>query len=140
MAFKIRYHEDALADLEEIFEWSREKHPETTEQFANDLFDHIELLQALPYIGATIKGHPDVRRLLHSPLYVYYRLDENRRAEAVLDEGAGEVGMRPVPLEIGDVLIHHPWRCIEARQTAPACPFPAQRPLCTQLVCRQKSR
>ena len=50
MAFKILYHEDALADLEEIFEWSREKHPETTEQFANDLFDHLELLQALPYV------------------------------------------------------------------------------------------
>ena len=47
MAFKILYHEDALADLEEIFEWSREKHPETTEQFANDLFDHLELLQVL---------------------------------------------------------------------------------------------
>ena len=28
MAFKILYHEDALADLEEIFEWSREKHPD----------------------------------------------------------------------------------------------------------------
>jgi plasmid stabilization system protein ParE len=39
MAFKILYHEDALADLEEIFEWSREKRPETTEQFADDLFD-----------------------------------------------------------------------------------------------------
>ena len=44
MAFKILYHEDALADLEEIFVWSREKHPATTEQFANDLFAHIELL------------------------------------------------------------------------------------------------
>jgi len=44
MAIKVFYHEDALADLEEIFEWSREKHPETTEQFADELFDHIELL------------------------------------------------------------------------------------------------
>jgi hypothetical protein len=26
MAFKILYHQDALADLEDIFEWSREKH------------------------------------------------------------------------------------------------------------------
>jgi hypothetical protein len=43
MAFKVLYHEDSLADLEEIFEWSREKHPETTEQFADDLFDYIDL-------------------------------------------------------------------------------------------------
>jgi plasmid stabilization system protein ParE len=84
MAFKVLYHEDALADLEEIFEWSREKHPETTEQFADDLFDHIELLQALPYIGTPIKGHPQLRRLLHSPLYVYYRLDEHRGAIEIL--------------------------------------------------------
>ena len=84
MDFKILYHEDALADLEEIFEWSRDKHPETTEQFANDLFEHIELLQALPYIGAPIKEHPQLRRLLHSPLYVYYRLDENRGAIEIL--------------------------------------------------------
>lgn len=84
MAFKILYHEDALADLEEIFEWSREKHPETTEQFADDLFDHIELLQSLPYIGAPIKGHPQVRRLLHSPLCIYYRLHEDRRVIEIL--------------------------------------------------------
>jgi plasmid stabilization system protein ParE len=83
MAFKILYHEDALADLEEIFEWSREKHPETTEQFANDLFDHVELLQAMPYIGTPIKGHSQLRRLHHSPLHVY-RLDENRGAIEIL--------------------------------------------------------
>lgn len=84
MAFKIFYHEDALADLEEIFDWSREKHPETTEQFADDLFAHIELLQALPYVGTSIKGHPQLRRLLHSPLYVYYRLDEDRGVVEIL--------------------------------------------------------
>jgi plasmid stabilization system protein ParE len=84
MAFKVLYHEDALADLQEIFEWSREKHPETTEQFADDLFDHIGLLQAFPYIGTPIKGHPQLRQLLHSPLYVYYRLDENRGAIEIL--------------------------------------------------------
>ena len=78
MAFRVLYHEDSLADLEEIFEWSREKHPETNEQFADDLFDQIDLLQALPYIGTLVKGHPQVRRILHSPLYIYYRLDENR--------------------------------------------------------------
>jgi plasmid stabilization system protein ParE len=78
MAFKVFYHEDALADLEEIFSWSRERHPETTEQFANDLFNHLDFLQAFPYIGASVKGHPNVRRLLHSPLFVYYRVDADR--------------------------------------------------------------
>jgi len=84
MAFKIRYHEDSLADLEEVFERSRDLHPETTEQFASDLFDYIDLLQSLPYIGTPVKGHPNVRRLLHSPLYIYYRLDERRGAIEIL--------------------------------------------------------
>jgi plasmid stabilization system protein ParE len=84
MAFKVHYHEGALDDLEAIFEWSRENHPGTTEQFADDLFDHIDLLQALPYMGTVVKGRPQVRRILHSPLYIYYRLDEDRRAIEVL--------------------------------------------------------
>ena len=53
-------------------------------RFHDDLFDHLELLQALPYIGAPIRGHPQLRRLLHSPLYVYYRVDENRGAIEIL--------------------------------------------------------
>lgn len=85
MAFKtILYHEAALADLQAIIEWSLEKHPSTTEQFANDLFDRLDLLLAFPQIGAPIQGHPQLRRLIHSPLYVYYRPDEDREAIEIL--------------------------------------------------------
>jgi len=76
VAFKILYHEDALVDLEAAFSWSRENHPETTERFFNDLFSHLDFLAAFPCIGAPIKGQPNLRRLLHSPLYVYYRVHE----------------------------------------------------------------
>lgn len=44
------------------------------------LFDHIDFLQSFPYVGASVRGHPNVRRLLHSPLYVYYRVDAGRAA------------------------------------------------------------
>ena len=84
MAFKIFYHEDALADLEEIFEWSRDRHPETTEKFAGDLFNHIDLLSDFPWIGEQVKGRSSTRRLFHSPLYVYYRVDEARSGIEVL--------------------------------------------------------
>jgi plasmid stabilization system protein ParE len=84
MAFKVLYHEEALADLEEIFEWSREHHPQTTERFADELFDHIELLRVFPQLGAPVKGHPQVRQLLYSPLYIYYRLDESRGSIEIL--------------------------------------------------------
>ena len=87
MAFKILYHEDSLADLEEIFEWSRDKHPETMERFASDLFDHIDLLQALPYIGTPVKGHRGSGGfciLPCTPINAYYRVDENREAVEIL--------------------------------------------------------
>ena len=77
MAFKILYHEDALADLEAVFDWSREKHPETTEQFASGLFNYLDLLQTSPYMGTRVRGRPHVRQLLYPPLYVYYRVDED---------------------------------------------------------------
>ena len=84
MAFKVLYHEDALADLEAIFERSRDKHPETTEQFAKDLFNHIDLLGAFPNFGAPVRGRPGVRRLLHSPLIIYYEVDEIRGCVEIL--------------------------------------------------------
>ena len=84
MAFRIRYHEDALADLETVFDWSREKHPETTEQFASGLFNYLDLLQAFPNMGTRVRGHSHVRQLLYSPLNIYYRVDEERRAIEIL--------------------------------------------------------
>jgi plasmid stabilization system protein ParE len=84
MAFRIFYHEDALADLEEIFTWPREQHAEKTQRFADDLFNHLDFLQTFPYVGAPVKGHPVVRRLLHSPLFVYYRVDESRGGIEIL--------------------------------------------------------
>jgi plasmid stabilization system protein ParE len=84
MAFKILYHEDALADLEEVFSWSSVQHPKTTERFANDLFNYIDFLQNFPYLGASVKGHANVRRLLHSPLYVYYSVQADRGGIEIL--------------------------------------------------------
>jgi plasmid stabilization system protein ParE len=84
MAFRIRYHEDALSDLEEVLAWSRERHRDTTEQFANDLLNRLEMLEALPYLGAPIRGNRQLRRLLHAPLYIYYRIDSIRESIEVL--------------------------------------------------------
>ena len=84
MALRILYQEGALADLEEIFNWSRERHPGTTQQFADDLFSHLDLLGAFPYIGAPLEGHSGIPRLLHSPLYIYYRVDEGRGGIEIL--------------------------------------------------------
>jgi plasmid stabilization system protein ParE len=72
---KIRYTEAAIADLEEIAARSWTEHPETSERFLTGLLNHIDLLSQFPLMGAPLEGLADVRRLLHTPLYVYYRFD-----------------------------------------------------------------
>ncbi len=85
MAFKILYQTRALTDLEEIFEWSREHHPDTTERFGNDLFNYLDRLKAFPYMGAVIKsGSRPRRRMVYAPLLIYYRIDEQREAIRIL--------------------------------------------------------
>ena len=81
MDFQVLYTGTALADLEEIFNRSWEKHPGTTERFANSLLNHIDLLGSFPRLGAPT-DYPGVRRLVHYPLHVYYRiLAEEKRVE-----------------------------------------------------------
>ena len=84
MPFKILYHEDALDDLEEIFDWSLDKHPESTSRFATEFFNHLDLAAAFPYIGLTVRSQSNVRRLIHSPLIIYYRVDELRESIEIL--------------------------------------------------------
>jgi plasmid stabilization system protein ParE len=73
VAFRLLYRPSALTDLEAVFSWSMEKHPAETEKFANDLFNRLDLLAAFPYLGALVKGRPNIRRLLHSRLHISTR-------------------------------------------------------------------
>jgi plasmid stabilization system protein ParE len=62
--------------------WSWQKHPGTTQRFADGLLNHVDLLKSFPYLGALVRGYQGVRRLQHSPLHVYYRvLPESRKVE-----------------------------------------------------------
>ena len=84
MDFKVVYTEPALADLETVMGWSWERHPGTSERFADSLLNHIDLLSDFPYLGAPVKGYPGVRRLLHSPLQIFYRVREDKGVIEIL--------------------------------------------------------
>lgn len=45
----------------------------------------------------------------HGPIEIARATHRMTRVEALRAFEAGEIGMQPVPLEIGDVLIRHPW-------------------------------
>ena len=84
MANKIIITDPALADLEEVMNWSVEKHPATSERFGTALLNHIELLKTFPLLGTPVKGFPGVKRLIHSPLYIYYRVREEAETIEIL--------------------------------------------------------
>ncbi len=84
MDFKVLYTEGALADLADIFARSWEEHPGTTERFASSLLNHVDLLKSFPRMGAPVSKYPGVRCLTHSPLQVFYRLDDAKRVVEIL--------------------------------------------------------
>jgi plasmid stabilization system protein ParE len=72
--FQVRISDPALADFEEILEYSWVNFPATVESFGNALLNHIGLLRTFPYIGSPVGGRPGVRQLVHTPILTYYRV------------------------------------------------------------------
>lgn len=77
MDFQIRITEAALTDFDEILAYSWANFPARAERFGNTILDHIELLRSFPYIGSLVKGRPGVRQLVHTPILIYYRVNES---------------------------------------------------------------
>ncbi|MFN0165065.1 MAG: type II toxin-antitoxin system RelE/ParE family toxin [Bryobacteraceae bacterium] len=84
MDFKVRITEATLTDFDEILAYSWANFPETAEQFGNDLLNHADLLARFPHIGRPVKGRPGIRQLVHTPILIYYRVDEMRRLVEIL--------------------------------------------------------
>ena len=76
MAYKIVFTEDALTDLEIILEFVRADDPDAAERFGAALLDHIEILANFPRLGVSLARRPAIRKILHSPIRVYYQVDE----------------------------------------------------------------
>ena len=78
MAYKVLFTEDALADLEGILDYIRADDEVAAEAFGLALLNHVELLQSFPHIGTPVPKRANVRKILHSPIRVYYRLHERK--------------------------------------------------------------
>ena len=82
--FQVIISPRARHDLLKIIDYIRQDHPEAAERFANDLLDHTELLADFPHIGETVNRRQGVRKLLHTPIRIYYRVDERRKLVEIL--------------------------------------------------------
>jgi plasmid stabilization system protein ParE len=82
--FQVRISEAALTDFAEILAYSWANFPDTSERFGAALLNHLNLLGTFPFIGSPVAGHEGVRQLVHTPILIYYRVDEERRLVEVL--------------------------------------------------------
>ena len=84
MAYKIFFTEDALAELENILDFIRADNQSAAEEFGEALLDHIGLLREFPQIGTSVRMRPVIRKMIHSPIRIYYRVNEKKGLVEVL--------------------------------------------------------
>jgi len=82
--YRLLFTERALNDLSEIVSHIAEDDAEAASRFGNALLDHIESLARFPRMGGRIRKRSRVRKLVHSPVLVYYRIREDRHFVEVL--------------------------------------------------------
>jgi plasmid stabilization system protein ParE len=82
--YRVFFTQRALGDLSEIIGDIAEDDGEASSRFGEALLDHVDLLGRFPRMGNAIRRRSRVRRLVHSPILVYYQINEERRLVEVL--------------------------------------------------------
>jgi len=82
--YQLLYTQRALSDLAAIIGYIAEDDAQAALRFGDSLLDHIDLLARFPRIGGIIRKRPGVRKLVHSPILVYYRVHEARHLIEIL--------------------------------------------------------
>jgi len=82
--YRLFYTQKALNDLAEIIGHIAENDSESASRFGSSLLDHVELLARFPRTGSAVRKRSGVRKLVHTPLLVYYRIHERKRIIEVL--------------------------------------------------------
>lgn len=84
MDYSLLFTQRALSDFAEIVGHIAADDGEAASLFGNALLDHVDLLVCFPRMGSTIRKRSRVRKLLHSPVLVYYVIHEDKRPVEVL--------------------------------------------------------
>jgi plasmid stabilization system protein ParE len=82
--YRLLFTQRALNDLAEIIGHIAEEDDDAASRFGNALLDHVDLLTRFPRMGSTVRKRSRVRKLLHSPILVYYQIREDKRFVEVL--------------------------------------------------------
>jgi toxin ParE1/3/4 len=82
--YRLFFTQRALNDLAEIIDHIAADDPEAASRFGNSLLDHVDLLRSFPKMAGTVSKRSQVRKLVHSPIVVYYQIQDARRLVEVL--------------------------------------------------------
>ena len=78
MDYRLLYTQRALNDLAEIIGFIADDDPDAASRFGVSLLDHVDLLARFPRMGAVIGKRSQVRKLVHSPILVYYTVNQEK--------------------------------------------------------------
>lgn len=84
MDYEVRISATALEEFREIIEYSWGQFPSNTEKFGNAILNHLDLLKNFPLIGTPVAKRDNVRQLIHTPIAIYYRVNENEKLVEIL--------------------------------------------------------
>ena len=79
MDYRILFTQRALNDLSAIVGHIAQDDGDAASRFGAALLDHVDLLGRFPRMGNTIRKRSRVRKLVHSPILVYYQVHEEKR-------------------------------------------------------------
>ena len=79
MAYQIIYSPRSLADLDEIVDYIADDNPQAAARFRETLIDLVDELRDFPEMGGTYSKYSNVRRLVHNPAAIYYRIRRRRK-------------------------------------------------------------
>jgi toxin ParE1/3/4 len=82
--FRLQYTQRALSDLAEIIGYIAEDDADAASRFGINLLDHLELLTRFPRMGNALLKRPNVRKLSHSPIVIYYLIHDAKHLIEVL--------------------------------------------------------
>jgi plasmid stabilization system protein ParE len=82
--YRLLFTQRALNDLADIIGHIADDDDEAASRFGTALLDHVDLLTRFPRMGSTIRKRSRVRKLLHTPILVYYQVREDKRLVEVV--------------------------------------------------------
>jgi plasmid stabilization system protein ParE len=82
--YRLLFTQRALSDLSEIVGHIAQDDGEVASRFGEALLDHVDLLGRFPRMGNTIRKKSRVRKLVHSPILVYYQVHQEKRLVEIL--------------------------------------------------------